>query len=73
MEQDTVRYDSLDNRPLPRWLTDQKAQSLLTQDKEEFIREDPSLYISLGITLFAVLILVLLFTFRILRRKQLKK
>ena len=73
MEQDTIRYDSLDNRPLPQWLTDQKAQSQLIEDKEEFIKKDPSLYISLGVTLVSVLLLVLLFTFRILKRKSIKK
>ena len=73
MKQDTIRYDSLDNRPLPRWLTDQKAQSQLLEDKESFIREDHSLYISLGVTIFSVLVLVLLFTFRIIKRKKLKK
>ncbi len=73
MEQDTVRYDSLDNRPLPQWLRDQQAQSQLIEDKEGFIREDPSLYISLGVTLFSVLVLVLLITFRIIKRKNIQR
>ena len=73
MEQDAIRVDSLDNRPLPRWLTDQKAQSQLIDDKEEFIRKDSSLSVSLSVTLVLVLLLVSLFTFRILRRKNIKK
>lgn len=70
MEQDTIRENPLDNRPLPRWLTDQKAQSLLIEDKEEYIRKDSSLYISLGVTLVLVLLLVSLITLRILRRRN---
>ena len=73
MEQDTIRYDALENRPLPQWLTYQKAQSQLIEDKEAFIKKDPSLYISLGITLFSVLFVVLIITFRILKRKNIEK
>ncbi len=73
MEQDTIRYDSLEIRPLPKWLTDQKARNELAEKKEQFIQKDNSLNIAMGITVLSTLLLVLLFTFRIIRKKNLRK
>ena len=72
MEQDSIKYDSLEIRPLPKWLTDQKARNELAEEKEQFIREDHSLNIALGITLLSTLLLVLFFTFWIIKRKNIK-
>jgi hypothetical protein len=73
LEQDTSKYDSLEIRPLPKWLTDQKARNMLTEEKEQFIREDNSLNIALGLTLLSTLLFVLLFTYWIIRRKKIKE
>jgi len=72
MEQDSIKYDSLEIRPLPKWLTDQKARNELAVEKEQFIREDNSLNIAVGVTLLSAILLVLFFTFRIIKRKNIK-
>ena len=73
MEPDTLRYDSLDNRPLPKWLTDHKAQSELAKGKEKLIQKVQSLHIAMGVTVLLILLFVLLFTFRIVKRSNIKR
>ena len=72
MEQDSIKYDSLEIRPLPKWLTDQKARNELAGEKEQFIRKDSSLNLAVGITLLSTFLIVLFFTFRIIKRKNIK-
>ena len=55
MRHDTVRYDSLDARPLPKWLTDQRDGLNTYQPEKLEMKEDNSLQISListGIVIF---------------------
>ena len=72
MVQDSVKYDSLEIRPLPKWLTDQKARNELAGEKEQFIQKDSSLNIAVGITLLSTFLFVLFLTFWIIKRKNIK-
>lgn len=60
MRQDTIGYDSLEARPLPKWLTDQREGLNTYQPEVREMKEDRSLSISL-ITTGAVIILTILF------------
>lgn len=58
MGNDTLVYDSLDNRPLPKWLTDQRDGLNTYQPEEYEIRKDKSLEISFLITVGLILLIV---------------
>ena len=70
MDQDTIRYDSLENRPLPKWLTDQKAGLNTWQPPKMTIKEDRSIDVSLMITGFLLLFTVILLTIIVLKKKK---
>ena len=70
MEQDSVRYDSLENRPLPKWLTDQKEGLNTVQPPKIVIKEDRSLGISFGLTAVIIIFIVTLLTVKILKKKK---
>jgi hypothetical protein len=65
MQKDTLLYDTLNNRPFPKWLTDQKAGLTTMQPKKLLMKEDNSLKISFIVTtgtiILAVVILTVLF------------
>lgn len=60
MRQDTIGYDSLEARPLPKWLTDQREGLNTYQPEVREMKEDHSLSISL-ISTGAVIFLTILF------------
>jgi hypothetical protein len=60
MRQDTIGYDSLEARPLPKWLTDQREGLNTYQPEVREMKEDHSLSISF-ISTGAVIILTILF------------
>jgi heme/copper-type cytochrome/quinol oxidase subunit 2 len=61
MQIDTLSYDSLDSRPLPEWLIDQKSGITTIQPEEIVMREDHSLTISFIVTgLFIILLVALI-------------
>jgi len=61
MQSDTLSYDTLDSRPLPKWLIDQKTGVNTFQPEELVMKEDNSLKISIiGTALFIVLVVGLL-------------
>ncbi len=67
MEQDTIRYDSLENRPLPQWLTDQKEGRNTIQPTKIEMKDDKSLTISFVLTgafIFFVVAVLTIFIFR---------
>lgn len=72
MDQDSLRYDSLDNRPLPKWLTDQKAGLNTAQPPKIIMKEDRSLEISLTLTVIFIVLIVTLLTLIVLKRKNKK-
>lgn len=62
MQQDTLRYDTLAARPLPKWLTDQKEGLTVYKPREIIIKEDNSLDISIIITGTFILLTVIILT-----------
>ena len=70
MQIDTLSYDSLDSRPLPEWLIDQKSGITTIQPEEIVMREDHSLTISFIVTGLFIILLVALITFYINRKHK---
>ena len=59
---DTLSNDSLDSRPLPKWLVDQKSGLTTIQAEELVMREDNSLKISFFVTGIFILAFVTFLT-----------
>ena len=70
MGNDTVRYDSLEARPLPKWLTDQKSGVNTLQPQKLSIREDNSLKNSVIATAILILVTVSFLTVYIIRKHK---
>ena len=70
MQKDTLSYDSLDSRPLPEWLIDQKSGITTIQPEEIVMREDHSLTISFIVTGLFIILLVALITLYINRKHK---
>jgi len=70
MEQDTIIYDSLENRPLPKWLTDQRDGLNKYQPETLEMKEDKSLSISFIITGAVILLIVTVLTIYIFRKNR---
>ncbi len=68
MQNDTILYDSTYNRPLPKWLTDQREGLNSIQPQKIEIKEDHSLKISLVITLLLILLAAAISTVYILKK-----
>ena len=73
MQKDTVKYDSLAARPLPKWLTDQKSGLTAAQPPNDVIRKDRSLDISIALTGIFVVLIVTLLTVVIIRKQKKQK
>ena len=67
---DTLSNDSLDSRPLPKWLVDQKSGLTTMQAEELVMREDNSLKISFVITGIFILVFVTLLTTYFIRNHK---
>lgn len=70
MRTDTLSYDSLDNRPLPKWLTDQKSGVTTLQPEELVMKEDHSLKISFFVSLAFIILVVVVFTLYLNRKHK---
>jgi heme/copper-type cytochrome/quinol oxidase subunit 2 len=70
MEQDTIWYDSLALRPLPKWLTDQRDGLNTYQPPKLEMKEDKSLSISFIATGTFIILTVILLTIIFLRKKK---
>ena len=70
MEQDTAIYNYLENRPLPKWLTDQRDGLNSYQPEIIEMKEDRSLGISFAITGAFILLVVTVLTIYILRKSR---
>jgi hypothetical protein len=73
MEQDSIRYDSLGKRPLPKWLTDQRDGLNTIQPAKIVIKKDNSLEISFALTAIFVVFFVILLTVVISGKKNNQK
>ena len=70
MGQDTIQYDSLENRPLPKWLTDQRDGLNQYQPEIKVMKDDRSLNISFMITGVVILLAVAFLTIYLLRKNR---
>lgn len=70
MYQDTVAYDSIAERPLPKWLTDQRDGLNTIQPVAMEIKDDRSLSVSFALTGAFILLALVILTFYILKRKK---
>jgi hypothetical protein len=70
MQTDTLKYDTLNNRPLPKWLIDQKEGLTTIQPQKIEMREDNSLKISFIITALLILLAVAVSTVYIIKKNR---
>ena len=70
MQPNTISYDTLDSRPLPKWLTDQKSGVTTMQAEELVMRDDHSLKISFVVTGIFILVIVTILTFYFIRKQK---
>jgi len=70
MEQDTIIYDSLEIRPLPKWLTDQRDGLNTYQPEIMEMKEDKSLGISFMITGSVILLIIIVLTVYVLKKNR---
>ncbi len=68
MQTDTLVYDSLDERPLPKWLIDQKEGLTTLQPEPIVMKEDHSLKISFVLTFIFIILAVGLLTIFVIRK-----
>ena len=67
---DTISYDSISNRPLPKWLTDQKEGLTTIQPPKIEMKEDNSLKISFIATSVFILLTIIIITVFIIKREK---
>lgn len=72
MKQDSIIYDSLNLRPLPKWLIDQRDGLNIYQPEILEMKEDNSLQISIIITGIIIIVTIVLLTVRILKNNKKK-
>lgn len=70
MDNDTIAYDSIAERPLPKWLTDQRDGLNSVQPVTMVMKEDKSLSVSFAITGAVILLTITILTIYILRKKK---
>jgi hypothetical protein len=70
MDKDTLTYDSLAERPLPKWLTDQRDGLNTLQPVKKEIKNDRSLEVSFAVTGTIIILVIAMLTFYLLRKKR---
>lgn len=70
MQSDTLSYDSLESRPLPKWLMDQKSEVTAIQPEKLVMEEDHSLIISIVATVSFIILVVGLLTLYLGRKHK---
>jgi hypothetical protein len=70
MVQDTPAYDTIAERPLPKWLTDQRDGLNTYQPVRMEMKEDRSLNVSFAVTGAIILIVIAFLTVYLLRKKK---
>lgn len=68
MNPDSNTYDSISERPLPKWLINQKEGHCEIKPKEIIMKKDNSLMISFTVTGCIILITVLIFIIHIKKK-----
>ena len=70
MQNDTLSYDTLNNRPLPKWLIDQKTGLTTIQPQKIVMRDDNSLKISFIVTAIFILLTVSILTVYFIKKHK---
>jgi heme/copper-type cytochrome/quinol oxidase subunit 2 len=70
VKEDSIRYDSLESRPMPKWLIDQREGLNSYQPVKAEMRVDNSLNISMISTGVSVILTVLILTLYFLRKSK---
>lgn len=70
MDNDSITYDSIAERPLPKWLTDQRDGLNSVQPVTMVMKEDKSLSVSFTLTGSVILLTITILTIYILRKKK---
>lgn len=70
MQSDTIKYDTLNIRPLPKWLIDQKTGLNTLQPEKIIMRDDNSLKISSTVTALIIIMLVAISTIIVLKKSK---
>jgi len=70
MQTDTLSYDTLNSRPLPQWLIDQKSGKTSFQPEEIVMKEDHSLEISFIVTGVFIILLAAFITLYLNRKHK---
>jgi len=70
LQNDTLSYDTLDDRPLPKWLIDQKSGLTTIQPEKIVMKEDHSLKISFTVTIIFIILVVAFLTLHINRKNK---
>ncbi len=70
MFQDSSAYDSLAERPLPKWLTDQRDGLNTIQPVKMEMKEDKSLNVSFVLTGAVILLIITIMTVYIIKKKR---
>lgn len=68
MQEDTIAYDTLNDRPLPKWLTNQKEGLTTVQPQKIEMKEDNSLQVSFVATASVILLTISVLTVFVLRK-----
>ena len=68
MQEDTIAYDTINDRPLPKWLTDQKEGLTTFQPQKIEMKEDNSLQVSFVATAAVILLTISVLTVFVLRK-----
>jgi heme/copper-type cytochrome/quinol oxidase subunit 2 len=72
MQRDSLILDTLNNRPLPKWLTDRKTGITTIQSKKIELKEDKSLTISFTVTVAFIFLVVLILSLYFLKKHNKK-
>jgi heme/copper-type cytochrome/quinol oxidase subunit 2 len=70
MQNDTLSTDTLNSRPLPKWLIEQKTGQNTIQPQKIVMREDHSLEISFIATILFVVMAVAILTVYFLKKHK---
>jgi len=70
MEQDSLKYDCISSRPLPKWLIDQKEGLNTIQPQKIIMKDDKSLQVSFAFTGLFILLIISILTIYTLRKNK---
>jgi len=72
MNPDSLSYDTLEERPLPKWLIDQKSGRNTIQPEKIVVKEDHSLTITFIATFGLIILVVALWALYLIRKHKKK-